>query len=576
VLQQQFHLRYFLSRRTAAPGSILGLILRMLLGVSIRRCLLSGALLALPRVVVAQVSSPADTTSESVAGEARRASSVAGEAQRPSRSDAPLLGAPVQADRYVLGPGDRLDISMFGALNRIVPVDVSPGGELVIPGIGIVSVGGLTITEAERRVRATVLKLYQNVGVHLTLASVRQFKVYVIGDVPSPGVRVASAATRVSEVVPVLEAPSIQPGEVEEAYLHRNILVRRGAGDSIPVDLVRFQLAGRLDSNPMLREGDVVVVPVVNERVYVYGRVSYPGAFEFRSGESLADLLSVANGGGGLAPDASDTIRVSRSTGPLNQEQFSFTRKEAVGPRGKSFVLQPLDAIYVPRNNNREPPQVATVTGQLLRPGAYPISSSTTIRDLVAMAGGFLPDASLRTATLRRQTPSSDSLRLGGLKNMPPDLLSSRERRVLLASQQGSEGEVVINFQELFLNGVDVYNQRLQPGDSLIVPKRRDEVTILGAVPRPGLVQFTPGRPPEHFIDLAGGYTGQAGRGDVVVVRANSAVRLDADEVESVGPGDAIIVPYKERRDYLRIFQTTSSVVTTLAGLVLTFMAFNR
>ncbi|HET8655691.1 MAG TPA: polysaccharide biosynthesis/export family protein, partial [Longimicrobiaceae bacterium] len=232
----------------------------------------------------------------------------------------PLLDAPVQANRYVLGPGDRVDISMFGALNRIVPVDVSPGGELVIPGVGIVPVGGLTLADAETRVRAAVLRLYQNVGVHLTLASVRRFKVYVIGDVPSPGVRIASAATRVSEVVPTASAAA------ESVYLHRNVLVRRGPGDSVSVDLVRFRLAGKLDSNPMLREGDVVVVPVVNERVFVYGRVSYPGAYEFRSGETLAELLRIANGGGGLAPDAADTIRVSRSLGPQHQEQLSFTR----------------------------------------------------------------------------------------------------------------------------------------------------------------------------------------------------------------------------------------------------------
>lgn len=532
----------------------------MPLDVLARRCLFGVALLAMPSIVRAQTSAATDTTG----------SFSPGEAQRRAVSAAPLVGAPIDANVYVLGPGDRLDVSMFGALNRIIPVDVSPGGELVVPGIGIVRVGGLTITEAERRVRSTVLQLYQNVGVHLTLASVRQFKVYVTGDVPTPGVQIASAATRVSEVVPV------RPDNTDQAYLHRNLLVRRGPGDSIPVDLVQFRLAGSLDSNPLLREGDVVVVPVVNERVYVFGRVSYPGAFEFRKGESLAELLGLANGGGGLSPDASDTVRVSRSTGPQDQEQVSFTRAEALGSRGKSFMLRPMDAIYVPRDNDREPPQVATIRGELLRPGTYPIGTGTTIRDLVTLAGGFLPDASLRTATLRRPTTPADSVRLGGLKNVPSDLLSSQERRVLVASQQGSEADVVIDFQELFLNGVDVYNQVLRPGDVLTVPKRRDEVTILGAVPRPGLVQFTPGMRPEHFIDLAGGYTGQAGRGDVVVVRANSATRLDADEVESIGPGDAIIVPYKERRDYLRILQTTSSVVTTLAGLVLAFMAFNR
>jgi protein involved in polysaccharide export with SLBB domain len=464
---------------------------------------------------------------------------------------------------------------MFGELNRIVPVDVSPSGDLVIPGVGIVPVVGLTIAEAEGRVRALMLRLYQNVGVHLTLSAVRQFKVYVLGDVPSPGVQVASAATRVSEVVPAIIADT-ESVDRNPYYRQRNVLIRRSSSDSISVDLVQFRLAGRLGSNPMLREGDVVVVPVVNERVYVYGRVSFPGAFEYRRGESLADLLGVANGDAGIPPDASDTVRVSRSQGPQHQEEFIFTRGEAEGARGKAFLLRPSDAVYVPFNNDRQSPQVAIIRGELLRPGTYPISDSTTIRELVALAGGFLADASLRTATLRRQISPADTLRLGGLKDVPPELLSSRERRVLLASQQEIEGEVVIDFEELFLEGAEVYDQLLRPGDVLTVPKRRDEVTILGAVPRPGLVQFTPGMRPAHFIALAGGYTSNADRGDAVVVRANSAARLDASDIRSVGPGDAIIVPYKERRDYMRILQTTSSLMTTVAGLILAFMAITR
>jgi protein involved in polysaccharide export with SLBB domain len=539
----------------------------MHLDVLTRRFLLGMAILLLPCAARAQVAPApaADTSGEAPAGEA-----ATGEGLAEESSASPLLGATIDATRYVLGAGDRLDISIFGEINRIIPVGVSPGGELVVPGIGIVPVVGLTIAQAEGRVRTAVSRLYQNVGVHLTLTSVRQFKVYLIGDVPSPGTRIASAATRVSEVVPAT------PEDSEGVYLGRNLLIRRHNTDSISVDLVQFRLAGRLDSNPMLREGDVVVVPVVNERVYVYGRVSYPGAFEFRRDESLAHLLDIANGDAGLAPDASDTIRVSRSLGPDDQEQFTFTRSEVIGDRGRSFVLRPSDAIYIPRDNDRVPPQIATIGGELYRPGTYPIDDSTTIRDLVALAGGFLPDASLRTATLRRRTMPTDTLWLGGLADVPSDLLSSRERRVLLAGRHDIQGEVVIDFQELFLNGADVYNQVLRPGDVLTVPKRRDEVTILGAVPRPGLVQFTPERRPGHFIALAGGYTKSADKGGAVVIRANSAARLDLDEVRSVGPGDAIIVPYKERRDYLRILQTTSSVMTTLAGLVLAFMAITR
>lgn len=527
--------------------------------VLVGRWLLALALLAVPGIAGAQ---SAPTAADTAGGPSSSAQRVP--------TSASLLDAPVDANRYVLGPGDRLDLSIFGALNRIVPVDVSPGGEIVIPEVGIVPVGGLTLADAEARVRSAVLRLYQNVGVHLTLASVRQFKVFVIGDVPFPGVRVASAATRVSEVVPA-------PAATEKDYLNRNILIRRGPRDSISVDLVRFRLAGKLDSNPMLREGDVVVVPVVNERVYVYGRVSYPGGFEFRTGETLAELLNVANGGGGLAPDASDTIRVSRSIGPDHQEQYAFTQAQILGPEGNGFILRPGDAIYLSRDNDRDPPRFASVHGQVVRPGTYPIKpGATTVRDLLNLAGGFQQDASLAEATLRRTDVGEDTTRLASLRNVPPELLSSRERRLLIASDQGGSRNVIIDFQRLFLEGGDVYDQAIESGDILSIPKRHDDVTILGAVTEPGLVHYEPDQRLSHFIALAGGYTRKADRGAVTVIHANTGTRLDAGEVTALRPGDLVVVPYKEKRDYLQYLQTTSAVVTTITGLVLTFVALVR
>jgi protein involved in polysaccharide export with SLBB domain len=530
----------------------------MQLDVFMRRFLLGLALLAVPGMLGAQESMP-DTTAGALAGVAK------------AQAEAPLLDAPVDANRYVLGPGDRLNISVFGALSRVFPVDVSPSGELVIPGIGVVDVGGVTLAEAESRVRRAVLGLYQNVGVHLTLASVRQFKVFVIGNVPAPGVRVASAASRVSEVVP------LPPVDVESDYIDRNIIVRRGGTDSMSVDLVRFRLAGALGANPWLREGDVVVVPVVNERVYVFGRVSYPGAFEFRKGETLAELLTVANGGGGLAPDAADTIRVSRNLGPQRQEQFAFTREQGLGAQGRNFVLQPSDAVYVPRDNSVDLPLMATIQGEVVRPGAYPIRPGvTTVRDLVGLAGGFQADASLAEATLQRATASLDTSRLSGLRSVPQTLLSSRERRLLAASAQAPAQNVIIDFQELFLRGAEAYNQIVETGDVLTIPKRHDDITVLGAVAKPGLVHYEPGQRIPYFIALAGGYSRKADRGSTTVIHANSPARFDADEVKNLLPGDLVIVPYEDRRDYLQLLQTTSAVVTTITGLVLTFVALVR
>lgn len=479
-----------------------------------------------------------------------------------------LLDAPVSRMEYALGPGDVVDLSVFGELNNLYRLTVTPEGAVVIPAVGVVNVLGLNLEDAQSRVREQVLRLYRNIGIHLTLSRIRHFKVYVVGDVGSPGVQVASAATRVSEIVRWDTARTVIP---------RNIILRRGSGEVATVDLVRFRHTGDLSANPLLREGDALVIPAVDQTIQIHGRAAFPGTYDYRPGETLAELLAIANGGNRLPTDAADTLRLSRMVDRNRQEIHTFSHAEAFGPAGQAFVLRPFDALYIPRVVDYQQQHTATISGQVAFPGTYPIRpDTTTVRDLVALAGGFVPDASLTGSSLQRRPPATGERRLRQLQGVPPELLSSQERRVLQAGARGDDTHVVIDFQRLFAQGEDAYNQVLRDGDSLSVPRRSDEVVILGAVLQPGMVQYTPEQGVEHFVRLAGGYGRNADRRDVVVVRASSGNRLDASDARRIEPGDAIIVPFRERRDYLRTLQTTSTVVTTVTGMILTFLALTR
>jgi polysaccharide export outer membrane protein len=480
----------------------------------------------------------------------------------------PLLDAPVDRAEYALGPGDVVDIAVFGNLSRLVNVTVAPEGTLLIPEVGVVRVLGLDLEEAEARVRELIYRYYRNVDVALSLSQMRSFKVFVLGNVPGPGVRIANAATRVSELVQQVPSPGAAP---------RNILLRRASGDTLRVDLVRFLQAGDLSANPTLRDGDVVVVPTIEQTVEVYGRVRFPGPYEYRGDESLADLLALANGGLEFPPNAADTVQLTRFT---NQEQrafFALPRSEAVGVEGQSVPLEPFDAIYVAEFSNYKRQRVATVSGEVRRPGTYPIRPDiTTIRDLVALAGGFTPDASLVNATLRRRAEGLDSRGVRQLENIPAEALSREERELVEIRARGHQTNVVVDFQELFAEGVDVYNQTLESGDVLFVPRRRDEVVVLGAVSQPGIVQFTPGRGIDYFVGLAGGYSSRADRGDVMVVKAKLDTRIVARDVPRIEPGDQIVVPFKERRTFLERVQVAQGILGALSGFVFTVMALDR
>ena len=486
----------------------------------------------------------------------------------------PLLDAPVSRTAYLLGPGDVLDVAVFGDVSFLRTLTVTPEGTLVIPNIGVARVAGANLNQAQDRVRDLVYRYYRNIDVTLTLSQVRMFKVFVVGDIPVPGVRPASAATRVSEVV---------SGTGRYGIVRRNILLRRASGDSVRVDLLRFMQTGDLSANPTLREGDAVVVPVVDQRVEVFGRVGTPSIYEYRRGESLAELLGIVYGAGGFPANAADTVRLTRFVTAEQREYHTFSREEALGARGRAFMLQPFDAVYVAELSNYKEQKTAIIQGQVLRPGVYPIRpDTTTVRELVAMAGGFTAEASLTTATLRRPSQDTARARLAvdpgegredELEGLPPELLRQEERQIAQIRARGDETNVVVDFVSLFSGGVNAYDQVLRSGDVLSVPRRTSGVIVLGAVAQPGIVGHTAGRGVDHYVRLAGGYSRRADRGDAVVLKAKLGTRVDAREVSRLEPGDQIIVPFRQRRTFLETVQTTQGVVATVTGFVLTTIA---
>lgn len=479
-----------------------------------------------------------------------------------------LLDLPVDRNRYVLGPGDAVNLAIFGELSRMNTLAIGPEGTLLIPNVDLVDVLGLTLDQAERRVRDAVARYYHSVTVRLTLAQVRSFKVFVLGAVDQPGVRTATSASRVSEVVPAITADSV---------VHRNILLRRANGDSLRVDLVRFLQLGDLDANPRLREGDALIVNPIQETVRVVGEVAFPRTYEYRHGETLAGLLQIANGGGAFPPNAADTLRLTRMVAPGRQEVTVLSRAEAAGERGRGLALQPFDALYVPGIADYDRRQAARVEGQVAHPGSYPIVAGvTTVRDVVNAAGGFLPDASLVTATLRRTPEGIAQKGFEQLKSAPVESLSKEERQILQIRSGGDETNVVLDFERLFRQGGNAADQTLRSGDVLSVPRRRDDVVVLGAVARPGIVDYAPGEKVEAFVQAAGGYSSRADKHDVTILKAKLGTRASIRDVKTIEPGDQIIVPFKERHTFGERIQTAAGLTTALSGIILTIYGLGR
>jgi len=472
----------------------------------------------------------------------------------------------VSRTTYPLGPGDVLSVAVFGEFSHVYNVPVTPEGTVVIPEMGIARVLGLNLDQAQERVRAVVSRLYRGVDVTVTLSRIRTFKVFVVGDVSSPGVRIASAATRVSEVVP----------ETVGSTWRRNLLLRRAGGDSVRVDLARFMLLGDPSANPTLREGDAVVVPPADLRVDAYGGLRFTGSYEYRPGESLAEFLYVANAGGGFPSNSADTLRVVRFVGPTERREYRFSQAEAMGERGRAFLLQPFDGIFTATISNFKTQTTATVSGEVVHPGVYPVrSDTTTVRELVEMAGGFTQRASLAQAQLVRASPPL-SRGDAQLRAIPAEQLNREERQIVQVRGASQANSVVIDFRDLFAQGRDAYAQTVRAGDVVDVPERRSEVLVLGAVRDPGILPYLPGQGAAAYVARAGGATRRADTGRAVIVRSRSGTRERVRDNPRVDEGDTVVLPYRDERDTAETIRTSAAVLSSITGLIVSIVFIFR
>lgn len=485
----------------------------------------------------------------------------------------PLLEGEISRTDYLLGPGDILTLSVFGYRSETYSLSVAPEGTVAIPAVGVVRVGRMNLEQAQQAVARQVRRFNRDAEVNLSLAAVRSFKVFLVGDVESPGAREATPVTRVSELFALRhETQTARPETTmrnPDGIIHRNVTVRRTNGTVIDADLARFLNLGELEHNPLLREGDVVTIPRVNRTVTLLGQVAYPGNYEYRPTDTLAELLRIANGGDLFRADAADTLRLMRFSQDPRGSVIVLALTEATDGVGRQLQVEPFDAIFVPRVGRYRQYTTAVIDGEVVRPGTYPIEPEvTTIRDLVEMAGGFTPEASLIDAVLRREPVNRlrDNARL---ENVPPEFLTRNELRIIQVTGRADERTVVVDFRRLFDEQADVFDVPLQSGDRIHVPPHRAEVTVLGAVGRPGIVSYQPGLSVDGFVAVAGGYNRRADRNSVVVLRAASGGQLDRREVETLDPGDQIIVPFREPVTFLERTQQVSAVVNTVAGFVI-------
>ena len=364
---------------------------------------------------------------------------------------------------YILGPGDAVYIDIYGASQKTIESTVSPDGEVTIEGFGPIQVSGLTVAQANARLRSTLGARYSSSKIKLTVGQTRSIMINVMGEVKNPGTYTLPAFATVFHAL-------YMAGGTNDIGTMRNIKVYRNNRLVSVVDIYDYILNGKLTGNVRLADNDVISVGPYDCLVNITGKVKRPMYYEMKRNESVGTLLKYA---GGFTGDAyKKSVRIVRKTGReysvYNVDEFDMS----------AFHLADEDSVSVdsilPRFSN-----MVEVKGAVFRPGMYQVGGDiNSVKTLIEHADGLREEAFTARAVMHRM----------------------KKDRTL---------EVVPVDVEGILDGT-VPDIPIQNNDVLFIPTKQEmmeeqTITIHGEVQYPGIYRYADNETLEDFVLQAGG-----------------------------------------------------------------------
>lgn len=380
---------------------------------------------------------------------------------------APSANLPTPVN-YVLGPGDEVIIDIWGTNQATIRRTISPDGTINIPDVGMISLNGMTIKEADSYMKRKLGQIYSVDGedarseIKLSLGNIRTIQVNMMGEVANPGTYYLSSLSNIYHALH-------RAGGVSKLGSLRAIQLIRKGKVIAEIDIYDFIRDGKTNET-ILEEGDIINVPTYDIIVDIAGNVKRPMSYELKRGETIADLIDYA---AGFTGDAyTKNIRMIRKNG---SEYQIFTINE---PDYANFELMEGDALSVGAMLDRFENKLE-IKGAVYRPGTYELGSEIkTVKDLITKAEGLKGDAFTNRALITREREDLT------LEILPVDIG---------AIFAGTAPDV-----------------KLMKNDVLYIPSIHDlkdlgNITVGGEVAKPGTFVYAENTTLEDAIMLAGG-----------------------------------------------------------------------
>jgi protein involved in polysaccharide export with SLBB domain len=328
---------------------------------------------------------------------------------------------------YIVGPDDQLNISVYG--NSLVnwKLDVSPEGNINIPGIGPVSVTGKSIEQATADIRRKLIANKYAIGkgssLQVSLGDIRSIKVIIVGEVSKPGTYTLPSLATAFNALYAAGGPNKNGTYRQIEIIRDNRIIRT-------LDVYDFLVKGNQKNNVGLQDQDIIRVPSYRTHVQLSGEVKTPAVFETLPGETFADVLRFA---GGFTDQAySARIRVLQVSDQQRRitDVLELDFKNYIPLRGDKYIVDRI----LDRYENR-----VTIKGAVFRPGDYQLDKGLTLSGLVDKAAGLKEDAFGGRAVITRLKPDNTkeivAVNLTAILNKSAaDVILQREDSVYISS----------------------------------------------------------------------------------------------------------------------------------------------
>jgi protein involved in polysaccharide export with SLBB domain len=307
---------------------------------------------------------------------------------------APVSDIQVPID-YIVGPGDTLDIQLYGNEAANYMLTVQRDGRINFPKLGPIMVSGMSFDDARGIIEQRVSQQLTASSVSVTIGDLRSIRVFVLGEAEKPGSYTVSGLSTMTNALFV-------SGGVKKIGSLRNIELKRNGKSVTTLDLYDLLLHGDTSGDRRLLPGDVIFIPPIGNTVSVSGAVRRPAIYELKNERTIGQAIDIA---GGLMPDADEkSVHLERILRSRLRETEDFNLSV---PAGRDALLANGDKLRVlgirPTLENS-----VTLNGYVFRPGSVEYHAGLRLSDVLPSFDELRPNADLHYILIRREVPPEE------------------------------------------------------------------------------------------------------------------------------------------------------------------------